>query len=747
MSNPRDILKQVFGYDRFIGQQEAVIDHVCAGGDALVLMPTGGGKSLCYQIPAIVRPGTAIVVSPLIALMRDQVRALTASGVRAAALHSALAPDEARAVGEALAAGRLDLLYVAPERLLTATFQAFLDRLPLALFAIDEAHCVSQWGHDFRPEYLRLAEIGERFPQTPRLALTATADGPTRDDILQRLALRQARVFAAGFDRPNIRYRVAAKDHPRRQLLRFITEEHSGQSGIVYRLSRSKVEDLADWLTGQGVPALAYHAGLPAAERDRRQDRFMREDGLVMAATVAFGMGVDKPDVRFVAHLDPPKSLEAYHQETGRAGRDGEAAEALLLYSPEDFAFLHRLIDPEGDGEGRRRIELSKLSAMYGYCESDACRRQTLLGYFGQELAEPCGNCDVCLDGTPPVDATIPAQKALSCVFRTGQRFGAGHCIDVLLGKPNTRAVRLGHTELSTYGIGTELTKGQWQALFRRLAAMGALAPHADGHGGLVLTPTAWDILKDRRGLSMRLPAEQPKSAGRRSGRGARSNRDWIAERLTEPGQAALWDRLRAWRTATAQEAGVPPYVIFHDRTLVEVAAQQPETMAALADLPGMGRAKLDKYAAALQGILKEHWAVSGRQVCEGAPEPAEAVARREAQEKSPSVTALESLRLFRELGTAEAVAAQRGMAASTVHGHLLFFVRRGELAAREAAGLDAERAARAESVLLARSQAGASGLTPAYEALAGAVSYDALRHLLAGLWADGRLGSDEPAA
>ncbi len=739
---PRDVLKRVFGYDGFRGPQQAVIDHVRGGGDALVVMPTGGGKSLCYQIPALLLPGTAVVVSPLIALMRDQVRSLEALGVAAAALHSGLAPAEAREVTSRLASGRLDILYAAPERVMTPAFAALLDAVPLSLFAIDEAHCVSQWGHEFRPEYLQLAALAARFPGTPRLALTATADGPTRDDILERLELRRAKVFATGFDRPNIRYLVEPKEEPRRRLLRFIREDHPGQSGIVYRLSRQKVEDLAAWLAENGVPALAYHAGLASAERDARQDRFMREEGLVMVATVAFGMGVDKPDVRFVAHLDPPKSIEAYHQETGRAGRDGEPAEALLLYAPADFGALRRLIDPEGTGEGRRRVELSKLEAMAGYCESDACRRRTLLGYFGQVLDAPCGNCDACLDPRPTQDATVPAQKALSCVFRTGQRFGAGHIVDVLLGKPTTRAVTLGHTELSTFGIGAELTREQWKALMRRLAAMGALSPHPEGHGGLVLTPAAWDILKGRREFAMRLPEAVAKAAGGRRGKREGPRQDWIREALPAPDDVALWDKLRAWRAQTAQEAGVPPYVVFQDRTLVAVAAAKPESVQALADLPGMGRVKLEKYGAALLAILDEHCAANGRRVSEAVIEPAEQSARREAREKAPSATARESLALFRELASAEAVAEARGLSAATVHGHLLFFVRRGELAAREAAGCDAVAAARAEDAILEARRAGVVGLTAVYDALAGEVPYEALRHLEAGLWADGRLGA-----
>lgn len=740
MPTPRHILKQVFGHDRFLGPQEAVIDHVVAGGDALVLMPTGGGKSLCYQIPAMVRPGTAVVVSPLIALMRDQVRALAALGARVACLHSGLAPAEARDVLGKLRGGGLDILYTAPERFMTPAFQQLLSEIQVALFAIDEAHCVSQWGHDFRPEYLQLAVIAEQFPGVPRLALTATADGPTRADILARLRLDGARIFATGFDRPNIRYLVEPKDHPRRRVLRWIAEDHSGQSGIVYRLSRKKVEDLAEWLTSQGVPALAYHAGLAPAERDRRQDRFMREEGLVMVATVAFGMGVDKPDVRFVAHLDPPKSLEAYHQETGRAGRDGAPAEALMLYGPADFAVLRRLIAPEGGTDPRKRIELAKLNALAGYCEADACRRQTLLGYFGQDLPGPCNNCDICSDPSEPVDATILAQKALSCVFRTGQRFGAGHLVEVLLGKATTRVVRFGHDAVSTFGIGGEATAWQWQAVYRRLAAMGALAPDEAGHGGLVLTVAAWDILKGRRGLTMRLPAEPERRSGRR-GRAASGRDSWVHEHLATPAETALWERLRAWRTETAKAADVPPYVVFQDRTLLDIVLLKPETEADLAAAGGMGRAKLEKYGPALLAILDEHYAANGRGQVR---EPLPADARPAAPVREPGETAAASLALFRELGSVAAVAEQRGLRPLTVHAHLLGYVRRGELSARAVAGVPDEVAARVEETVTALRRAGVAGLRPVFDALSGEVDYEVLRCLEAGLWRMGRISGGE---
>ena len=744
MTTPRSILKRVFGHDRFKGPQETVIDHVLAGGDGLVLMPTGGGKSLCYQIPAMLRPGTAIVISPLIALMRDQVQALTALGVAAECLHSALAPGAAREVVDKLRRGSLDILYTAPERFMSPGFAQLLAGLPLALFAIDEAHCVSQWGHDFRPEYLQLASIAQDFPGVPRLALTATADGPTRADILARLDLGHARIFATGFDRPNIRYVVEPKDQPRRRLLQFISEEHPGQSGIVYRLSRQKVEDMADWLTDHGVPALAYHAGLAPAERDRRQDRFMREEGLVMTATVAFGMGVDKPDVRFVAHLDPPKSLEAYHQETGRAGRDGEPASALMLYSPGDFASLRRLIAPEG-GEGTRtRIELSKLDALAGYCEADACRRQTLLGYFGQNMPDPCGNCDICSDPTEPTDASIAAQKALSCVFRTGQRFGAGHLVDVLLGKPSTRVVRLGHDAVSTFGIGGELTRLQWRAVYRRLAAMGALAPDEEGYGGLVLTPLAWEILKGNRGLTMRLrndPEPRSKKRGSRGERaeaGGRSKKSWAYDHLATPADEALWEGLRSWRSETAKAAGVPPYVIFLDRTLLDVVLLKPVDAAGLAEAGGMGQAKIDKYGEVLLTMLAAHYAANGRD----APRPAlPPEASGSAPVREPGDSAAKSLELFRELGSVEAVAERRNLKASSIHGHLLAYVAWGRLSADAVCGLPDDVLSRARETLTRLRREGASGLTPAYEALGGAVSYEALRCLDAELRAKVRDG------
>jgi ATP-dependent DNA helicase RecQ len=586
----RAVLNQVFGYAEFRGDQEAIIRHVVAGGDCLVLMPTGGGKSLCYQIPALVRPGVAIVVSPLIALMKDQVDALRQAGVRAAALNSSLGPGEAAAIERAMIAGELDLVYVAPERLVTPRCLEVLARTRIALFAIDEAHCVSQWGHDFRPEYLQLSILHERFPEVPRIALTATADGPTRRDILDRLGLGEARIFAAGFDRPNIRYRVAPKKDAKSQLLAFIAEEHPSDAGIVYCQTRRKVEEVADWLTMKGRLALPYHAGLEPARRQKHQDRFLKEEGVIIVATVAFGMGIDKPNVRFVAHLDAPKSLEAYYQETGRAGRDGLPANAWMTYGMTDVMALMSLLEQADIDERQRRIERQKLNALLGYCETARCRRQVLLGYFGETGHPPCGNCDTCLQPVSVWNGLVAAQKALSAVFRTGQRFGVGHLTDVLLGELNDRIRRFGHDRIKTFGVGTELGKPEWRSVFRQLVAQGHLAVDVEGHGGLYLGESAPAVLRGETSVEFRHDPE------RRRGR---------RRPLDEPGLGAagfsaeeerLWQRLRARRLELARAQGVPPYVIFHDATMMEMVRRRPHSLMELAQIPGIGRSKLERY-------------------------------------------------------------------------------------------------------------------------------------------------------
>jgi len=591
-------LRRVFGYDAFRGEQAAIVDHVAGGGDALVLMPTGGGKSLCYQLPALLREGTAIVVSPLIALMQDQVEALRQLGVRAAFLNSSLDAAAAREVEQQLPAGALDLLYVAPERLLTERFLSLLDRSSVALFAIDEAHCVSQWGHDFRPEYRQLTLLHKRWPAVPRIALPAPADAPTREEIVERLALQDARRFTSSFDRPNIRYAVAPKHDGKRQLLDFLAD-HGGESGIVYCLSRRKVEATAEFLAGRGIRALPYHAGLDASVRAEHQRRFLREDGIVMVATIAFGMGIDKPDVRFVAHMDLPKSLEGYYQETGRAGRDGEPAEAWLAYGLGDAVLLGRMIEDSEAGDERKRLERRKLDALVGYCESTGCRRRTLLGYFGEAHPGDCGHCDNCL--TPPQswDGTVAAQKALSCVYRTGQRFGAAHLIDVLRGADTVKVRQFGHERVSTYGIGEELDAKQWRSVFRQLVAAGLLEADVEGHGALRLTADSAAVLKGQRGVTLR--SDPPKAARRRARGEARVSQ--VAEDLP-PAATERFEALRRWRADTAREQGVPAYVIFHDSTLRQIAIVQPGDLDALATVGGVGASKLERYGQAVLEAL-----------------------------------------------------------------------------------------------------------------------------------------------
>jgi ATP-dependent DNA helicase RecQ len=599
--DPHEVLHAVFGFACFRGEQQAIIDHVIAGGDALVLMPTGGGKSLCYQVPALCRPGTCVVVSPLIALMHDQVEALRQLGVRAAALNSALDYAAASAVEKDLRDGRLDLLYVAPERLLMNGFLDRLKRCAIALFAIDEAHCVSQWGHDFRPEYLKLAVLRERFPDVPRIALTATADGPTREDILDRLHLRNGRVFVAGFDRPNIRYRIAPKQNSRTQLLDFL-KERGGEAGIVYCLSRKKVEDTAQALNDAGFPALPYHAGLDKAVRAANQDRFLKEDGIVMVATVAFGMGIDKPDVRFVAHLDLPRSLEAYYQETGRAGRDGLPSEAWLLYGAGDQAKLRQFIDESEAADRQKRIEHQKLDALLGYCETTRCRRQVLLGYFGDTLDEPCGNCDTCLTPAVTFDGTEAARKALSCVYRTGERFGAGHIIDVLMGADTERVRSFGHDALSVYGIGKEFGRTEWRSIVRQLTALGLLVVDTAGHGGLHLGAECRAVLRGERRIELR----REEGRRRRTAAERAATRAGAAGLGEDAGVRALFEALRARRAALAKAQGVPPYVIFHDSTLIEIAHKRPGSLDELAGITGVGQAKLQRYGAQFLEVVRD---------------------------------------------------------------------------------------------------------------------------------------------
>lgn len=595
----QEVLRRVFGYDSFRGDQREIVEHVVGGGDALVLMPTGGGKSLCYQVPALVRPGVGVVISPLIALMQNQVDALSALGVRAGFLNSTQFPDERRAVEAQFVAGELDLLYLAPERLrLESTAQLF-DRGKVGLFAIDEAHCVSQWGHDFRPDYLALSMLHERWPDVPRIALTATATAKTSDEIVQRLDLGAARRFVASFDRPNIQYRIEPKNKPDRQLLEFIRTEHAGDAGIVYCLSRNSVEKTAAFLTENGVSAVPYHAGLDNRVRAENQTRFLREDGLVVVATIAFGMGIDKPDVRFVAHLDLPKSVEGYYQETGRAGRDGQPSTAWMVYGLNDVVQQRKMIDSsEGDAAHRRQLQLH-LDAMLGLCETVSCRRAQLLNYFGQHDQQPCGNCDTCLTPAESWDGTVPAQKLLSTVLRLkrerGQSFGAGHIVDILLGKKNPKVLQHDHHELKVFGIGTDLRDIEWRGVVRQLLAGGLLAVHGD-YGVLTLTDASNEVLFEGRQVLLRRERERPTKPAR----AAKSGKAPAADMA--PADAPVFERLREWRAATSKEQGVPAYVVFHDATLREIVARKPTSLAELGKVTGVGENKLAKYG---DGVLQ----------------------------------------------------------------------------------------------------------------------------------------------
>jgi ATP-dependent DNA helicase RecQ len=601
----QQILRDTFGYTSFRGAQQAIVEHVSSGGDALVLMPTGGGKSLCYQIPSLLRDGVGIVVSPLIALMQDQVDALTQLGVSAAFLNSSLDADTAREVSRQLMRGELKLLYVAPERLMTEGFLNLLERLQqenkIGLFAIDEAHCVSQWGHDFRPEYRALTVLHERFPNIPRIALTATADAPTRREIVERLALEQAQQFVSSFDRPNIRYRVTLKDNARKQLQDFLETEHPNDAGIVYCLSRKKVEETAAWLKEQGWDALPYHAGLDAAVRSKNQKKFLREEGVIMVATVAFGMGIDKPNVRFVAHMDLPKSMEGYYQETGRAGRDGLPANAWMAYGLGDVVSMRQMLLSGDAPEERKRVELQKLDALLGFCESTSCRHQTILRYFGEEHPGNCGQCDNCLSPVDTWDATKAAQMALSCVYRTGQRFGVAHLVDVLLGKATPKVEQFSHQQLSTFGIGKDLAQAQWSSVYRQLVAAGLISVDMEAYGGLKLTEAARPVLKGEQEVWLRRDADPVKRKSTKAERGSR-----MREAFAGANEDPLWLALKAKRMELAREQGVPPYVIFHDSTLLEILNHKPHTLDEMGRISGVGQAKLAKYGDAFLLVVED---------------------------------------------------------------------------------------------------------------------------------------------
>jgi len=709
-TTPLNLLRRTFGYREFRGRQAEIIDHVSAGGDALILMPTGAGKSLCYQIPALLRAGTGIVVSPLIALMQDQVETLRQNGVRAAFLNSTLAPQEALRIERELVAGALDLLYMAPERLVTARALDLFERARICLFAIDEAHCVSQWGHDFRPEYTQLDVLAERFPDIPRVALTATADESTRNDIRERLALQQARSFLSGFDRPNIRYRIGQYRDAKGELHRFLRREHCGDAGIVYCLSRRKVESVAAWLSGKGSRALPYHAGLPAEIRERHQARFLREDGTIMVATIAFGMGIDKPDVRFVAHLDLPKSLEAYYQETGRAGRDGLPADAWMAYGLQGVLTLRQMTEQSQADERHKAIERRKLEAMLGLCEITSCRREALLRYFGDSLPAPCGNCDNCLEPPETWDGTLAARQALSAVYRTGQRFGVNYLVAVLRGKDDERMRRFGHHRLKVFGLGRDLEELQWRSVFRQLVARGLLSVDMEGHGSLLLAETARPVLRGDQELHLRRDRIPER----------RHKRDERSETLS-PEDVALWEALRAKRLNLAEEQGVPPYVVFHDAVLMQMVERRPQTPAQLALLDGVGERKLARYGRDFLEVLTSRSAVMY--------EPP-----RGSQRNDPGKTLHETLDLFRQGLDPQTIAVRRSLSAATVMNHLSRLIAQRRLALNEVVHLPAKELDMIRDTLLEGRSNGRPSLRSAYEKLGRVYDWGLLRCVAADL-------------
>ena len=704
--NALTILNSVFGYDEFRHSQQDIIQQLMQGGDAVVLMPTGGGKSLCYQIPAMLRTGVGIIISPLIALMQDQVSALLQLGVRAAFLNSTLDALTSREIEQQLSRGELDLLYVAPERLMTESFLNLLDRSPLALFAIDEAHCVSQWGHDFRPEYIQLSILHQRYPLVPRIALTATADETTRAEIIQRLGLEQAKMYVSSFDRPNICYRLSQNQgNARDALLRFILNEHEGDAGIVYCLSRNKVEQTAEWLSRKGLTALPYHAGMSARERQHNQHRFLNEDNIIIVATIAFGMGIDKPDVRFVAHLNLPKSIEAYYQETGRAGRDGLPATAWMMYGLQDVIMLKQMMESSDADEKHKRIERHKLDSMLGFSELTSCRRQALLKYFGDHMDEPCGNCDTCLTPVETWDATVVAQKALSCVHRTGQRFGVNYLTDVLLGKDNDRIKNFSHDRLGVYGIGTELNARQWRDIFRQLIARNLLTVDVQGHGGLRLTEQCRAVLRGEQALMLRqeLKKEKTKSRTRKQKQGINESNQY------------LWEALRACRKKLAEQLDVPPFVIFHDATLMEMMERQPQNKEQFARISGVGAHKLDVYADKFLEVIQEH-------------------AEKESRCSSASDTVEETLELFKQGMSINDIAAHRKLNVSTIYTHLSEKIAQGVLSLEEVVDIDVQQIRIIQDEFLNLDEKDAEKLKPVYDALDGMFNYELLRCVRASL-------------
>ncbi|BFM11966.1 DNA helicase RecQ [Simiduia litorea] len=691
------ILNTTFGYANFRPPQDAIIDALIDGQDALVIMPTGGGKSLCYQIPAIARKGCGVVISPLIALMQDQVSALEQLGVKAGFLNSTLSAADSQNIEQQLMSGDLDLLYIAPERLNQARTINLLHQVPLALFAIDEAHCVSQWGHDFRSDYLQLGLLADQFPDVPRIALTATADSRTQAEIIQRLHLQNAKQFVVGFDRPNIQYRITPKNNPRKQVLAFIRAEHSDDSGIIYCLSRKKTEETAAFLSAEGMTALPYHAGLPAETRAANQRRFLREDNIIMVATVAFGMGIDKPDVRFVAHLDLPKSIEAYYQETGRAGRDGAPATAWMAYGYQDVILLSQMMSQSEGSAEHKHAERQKLDAMLGLCEITSCRRQTLLRYFGEQDHVPCGNCDTCINPVATWDGTDAARKALSCVFRSGQRFGVSHLVDILLGKENQKVLQFDHHKLTTFGIGKDLDANQWRSVFRQLVARGYLAVDSTGFGGLRLEESCRDLLKGDERIQLRRDVKDVKTSKSKH-----------SQQLAQA-DTALWDALRACRKQLAEEHGVPPYVVFHDATLMEMVRYRPTSEQAMLAISGVGQSKWDKFGEAFIDVILRF--------------------DNDATNNQDSATLDTTAQLLQAQMTVEQIASHRGLAVETVYNHVAILLQDKRIALLDAIELDERTLGQIQDEIL-QYDGGEEGFRfkPVFEALGGNYPYGLLK-------------------
>lgn len=699
------VLKDVFGYDQFRSGQQQIIESVLDGTDTLVIMPTGGGKSICYQLPALIKSGTAIVVSPLIALMHDQVTALSQWGISAAYLNSSLDHVIQREVEQQLLRGELDMLYIAPERLLKPRTIELFSQCHLSVIAIDEAHCVSQWGHDFRPEYLQIAQFADYFPQTPRIALTATADSRTQVEIEQRLGLRQANVFIQGFDRPNIRYRIGQKDRAREQLLAFIQSEHAADAGIVYCLSRKRVEETASWLCDKGLTALPYHAGLSAELKQHHQHRFLTEDSVIIVATIAFGMGIDKPNVRFVAHLDLPKSIEAYYQETGRAGRDGQPATAWMVYGLQDVVFLRQMVEGSQAADNIKQIERQKLEAILGLCEITSCRRQVLLSYFGESEHLACGNCDNCLQPVPVWDGTEASRKVLSAVYRTGQRFGVNHIVDVLTGSATDKVKELQHEKLSTWNIGGELNKQQWRSVFRQLVARGFLGVDYEGFGVLKLTEKCRPLLRGEESIELREDLRKQTSK-------TRYDRKKSMQHKLDPVEHKLWEALRALRTELAKEQDVPPYVIFHDATLMEMVMYRPTTSQQMQKISGVGERKLDLYGAAFLEVLNE--------------EP----------EEKPSVDLQtdESIALFKAGMGIEQVATMQKLSQSVIYQHLSRGIQQGILTVSEVVELPPAEIQQIEQAIIESRTAHGQALKPVFDAMSGVYDLAVIRCVSMGL-------------